>query len=477
MLSRTNSRKIWQTAILPVVDFISLFIGIWVVYLIRYQWFDENFLGTKQLPYQEYFLVSLILPLIVIIIYGLLGVYEINTKKPLWQRLFNLGFGILVVLLSIITYFFFYEFNQQVLPRGVPISRFILATGGFFAFYFVLLARGLIWAIEQILYAFGKGKIQVAIIGDKEEFLTEQIRNRNDVYETLKYDQLTEKRLDKLKHELATGNLAEIYILRSSQWDAELALWCERYKASFIFSPEGIAGFQSFGLKPLTIKKKVFLELVHSNLDGWAVVFKRIFDLAFALVFIALFWWLYLLIAIVIKLDSPGSVFYLSERVAPNGKVFQIWKFRRLKQEFCTSEKDPQTLEFEKKLIEERNMRQGVLYKIEDDPRATRVGQFLEKYSLDEIPQIINVLKGDLSLVGPRPHQPREVAKYQEHHYKVLNIKPGVTGLAQINGRSDLSFEDEVRYDVYYLEHWSFWLDIWIILMTPWVVIAKKHRG
>jgi lipopolysaccharide/colanic/teichoic acid biosynthesis glycosyltransferase len=105
------------------------------------------------------------------------------------------------------------------------------------------------------------------------------------------------------------------------------------------------------------------------------------------------------------------------------------------------------------------------------------VGKFIEKYSLDELPQFINVLLGNMSVVGPRPHQPREVAKYANHHFKVLNIKPGITGLAQINGRSDLSFEDEVSYDTFYVEHWSFWLDLWIVCCTPFVILFKSHKA
>ncbi|NJL97059.1 sugar transferase [Candidatus Gracilibacteria bacterium] len=117
------------------------------------------------------------------------------------------------------------------------------------------------------------------------------------------------------------------------------------------------------------------------------------------------------------------------------------------------------------------------MYKLADDPRMTRVGKFLEKTSLDELPQFFNVMKGDMSIVGPRPHQPREVKKYRDEHFKVLNIKPGITGMAQVNGRSDLTFEKEVFYDKYYVEHWSFWLDLWIIVKTPFVILFKRQKS
>jgi lipopolysaccharide/colanic/teichoic acid biosynthesis glycosyltransferase len=118
------------------------------------------------------------------------------------------------------------------------------------------------------------------------------------------------------------------------------------------------------------------------------------------------------------------------------------------------------------------NMRtDGPLVKIKDDPRITRIGKFIRKFSIDELPQLWNVVVGNLSLVGPRPHLPEEVAKYEKHHKFVLTIKPGLSGLAQISGRSELSFEDEIKLDKYYIENWSMWLDIKIILKTFLVVL------
>ena len=485
MFSTPKYRQLWRNALFVALDFISVFVGIWVVYLIRYSWFQDNFtffnpVETRtQILYLEYIFISLILSLIVVIIYSILGVYQLQIRKNLWQLLFQITLGILVVLLCLITFFFFNEYNRNTLPTGVPVSRFILGAGGFFALYFVLLSRATVWAIEQIFHHFGLGKINITIVGDKDFFLRNKFEKVSYINNIFEYSELNQKNFLLLEKQILKNEIAEIYLVNSnSQFDKKLAVLAERYKISFIFSPEGFADFQAFGLKPVVIKKKVFLELLHSNLDGWQIVLKRLFDFFFALLFLISFSWLFLIFAILIKLDSKGSVFYLSERVGASGKVFKIWKFRRLKSEFCTSESDPKTLELEKKLISEKDLRKdGILYKIENDPRSTKMGKWLEKTSLDEIPQFINVLIGDLSLVGPRPHQPREVAKYRDHHYKALNIKPGLTGLAQISGRSDLTFEEEVYYDTYYIEHWSFWMDLWIVLKTPFVALFNKHRG
>lgn len=122
-----------------------------------------------------------------------------------------------------------------------------------------------------------------------------------------------------------------------------------------------------------------------------------------------------------------------------------------------------------------KNERKGPLFKIKDDPRVTKLGRFLRKTSIDELPQLFNVLFGTLSIVGPRPHLPEEVNKYKSYHHKVFTIKPGITGLAQISGRSNLDFEDEVKLDFYYIENWSMFLDLKIILKS--IVVVLRADG
>ena len=124
------------------------------------------------------------------------------------------------------------------------------------------------------------------------------------------------------------------------------------------------------------------------------------------------------------------------------------------------------------------NEREGTpLFKLKEDPRVTRVGCFIRKFSIDELPEFYLVFLGRMSLIGPRPHLPEEVAEYKPHQRRVLTIKPGITGLAQISGRADLDFEDEVRLDTYYIEHWSPWLDLTILFRTPFVVLFGHEGG
>ncbi len=486
MFSTSYTRRLWKTALLPILDFLALVISGGIVYLFRYRWADDSLLGInfgiKQISGYDYLNGTLILALLIVLMYAFLGLYEVGRKVRVWKSLLQLAFGVFSVILGLITFYFFYEFDRQALPAGVPVSRFILGTVGFVALYAVLLLRGIVWTAEQFLYALGLGKVNLIVIGDKGKTLGKLLSRRADVQKVLAYQELSKVNFLEIEQYIKTGTVAEIYMYgHQSDLETDLAILSERYKVSCILAPSGFGRYQAFDFKPIVVGGKTFLELKHSNLDGWQVVLKRLFDLIFALSFLIIFSLVYLVIAIAIKLDSKGPIFYLSERIGPNGKVFRIWKFRRMKQEFSTSEVNPeakQALEYEQKLLAEKNMRQGgVLYKIQNDPRNTRVGAFIERTSLDELPQFFNVVLGNLSIVGPRPHQPREVAKYNDHHFKVLNIKPGITGLAQINGRSDLTFEQEVTFDTFYVEHWSFWLDLWVIIKTPLVVFFKRHKG
>lgn len=151
------------------------------------------------------------------------------------------------------------------------------------------------------------------------------------------------------------------------------------------------------------------------------------------------------------------------------------WKYC-VKDAYGVKENEDSALQFEESLKKEHDSRNGPLYKIENDPRKMRIGKILEKLSLDELPQLVNVLVGNMSLIGPRPHQPREVEKYEEYQYQVLTIKPGMTGMAQVHGREKNSFDEEVRLDTHYIEHYSLWIDLEILIRTG-VIVIKRALG
>lgn len=199
--------------------------------------------------------------------------------------------------------------------------------------------------------------------------------------------------------------------------------------------------------------------------DAGQLFLKRCLDILGALVGLVITLLLLPLIALAIRIESRGPLIFGQKRVGENGRIFTCWKFRSM---YIDAEE-------RKKELMDRNEMQGAMFKIKDDPRVTRVGRFIRTTSLDELPQFWNVLVGDMSLVGTRPPTPDEVANYQNWHRKRICIKPGITGLWQVSGRSQIQdFDDVVRLDIQYIEKWSLWLDIKLLFKTIWVVMASK---
>jgi len=197
----------------------------------------------------------------------------------------------------------------------------------------------------------------------------------------------------------------------------------------------------------------------------WNLWIKRFMDLSIVLIGCILISPILLLIAVIIKLSSPGPVLYSQKRIGKNGKYFKAYKFRSMV--LNADEKLKELLAKDKNAREEWKQNQ----KLKNDPRITGIGKLLRKTSLDEVPQFINVIRGEMSLIGPRPIVDNEIEKYGGDFQRIFSIKPGLTGLWQVSGRSDTNYADRISFDTYYLQNWSVWLDIWIIGKTFGVLI------
>jgi exopolysaccharide biosynthesis polyprenyl glycosylphosphotransferase len=209
------------------------------------------------------------------------------------------------------------------------------------------------------------------------------------------------------------------------------------------------------------------LPLIHVEIpqyDGAKHLLKRALDVTLSALGLLLVSPILLTIGLVVKLDSPGPALFRQERVGRNGKPFHMLKFRSM----------VETAEDDLAGLLDKNEGSGVLFKIRSDPRITRVGRFIRKYSLDELPQLWNIVVGQMSVVGPRPPLPAEVQNYESHMHRRLYIKPGLTGMWQVNGRSDLSWEESVRLDLYYVENWSLAGDLMIIWRTFKIIIRPQ---
>ena len=195
------------------------------------------------------------------------------------------------------------------------------------------------------------------------------------------------------------------------------------------------------------------------------LMLKRAMDLAGALVGCLISVPIIAVVAIPLKLESPGPLFFRQQRVGLNGRIFNMYKLRSM---YVDAEE-------RKKELMDRNEMNGLMFKMENDPRITRVGRFIRRTSIDELPQFFNVLKGDMSLVGTRPPTVDEYRQYESHHKRRLSMKPGITGLWQVSGRSDIeNFEDVVKLDVQYIDHWSLGLDLKLLCKTVAVVFAGR---
>lgn len=194
--------------------------------------------------------------------------------------------------------------------------------------------------------------------------------------------------------------------------------------------------------------------VIKINTNKFSLILKRIFDIFAGGIGLIILFPIFVIIGILIKLDSKGPVLFIQERAGKDGKIFETYKLRTM---IINAEKI------------------GLGYEIEkNDARITRVGKYL-RWGIDELPQIINVFKGEMSLVGPRPALPHQVEKYPKRDKRRLEVKPGITGWALINGRNTLSWSERIKLDIWYIEHWSLWLDLKILIKTIWVVIFTRE--
>jgi len=463
------------TAILPPVDYLMFVLAGLAAYFLRTgdlmaQW--RPVLFNLNLPFEKYLELELLIGFFLLIIFALVGLYSIKGKKGFWSEFSRIIIASSAGLVGVIFFIF--------IRREWFDSRFLIFAVWVFAIVFVSFGRILMRALRKfLLLKFGLGGHRVIIVGGNgaaKEMMEEIKDNPAWGFQLEKY--FSGLDLEEIKKTACDREIGDI-ILADSDFPRERVLelidFCEEKHLNFKFVPNLLQArtanidFDILGGVPL-------IEMKRTALDGWGKILKRLIDFLGAVFCLIVFSPLMALTAILVRIDSPGPIVYRNERVGTRG-VFKTLKFRSMKIEFCTGaeyDKNGQADLLENELAAKQSGRKGPVFKILNDPRRTKLGAFLEKFSLDEFPQFFNVLKGEMSLVGPRPHMPKEVAGYEKWHRKVFNIKPGITGLAQISGRSKLDFDEEAKLDIYYVENWSLWLDLKILLKTPWVVLARK---
>lgn len=466
--------ELFFSAIQVPVDFFMIVLAAFTAFYIRN--IPELFVGRPKLynyPLEAYLKIVLVVAPIFILIYALEGLYNIKVTRKFWKetlKIFNAtSIGLVIIIVAIF------------LKREWFSSRFIILAAWGLAVFYVVFARYLIQLIQKwLLRNKGIGVHRVLLIGrnGKMDAVFKIIkRDKNLGYKVV--DKIDNAHLKEIKIIKQEKGIDEIILCEPSITDDEqekLVDYCAIHNIKYKYIPTTL---QTSQFEIGVLSGEPLIEVKNTPLDGWGRILKRVYDIIFSTLAIIITSPITLLTAIAIKLDSDGPVIYKNERIGNDGEKFFVYKFRYFKNEFCISKDNPnleKAFAYEKELIATQSVRKGPLYKIKDDPRKTTVGRFIERYSIDELPQFFNVLFGTMSMVGPRPHQKREVEKYMEYHRRLLTIKPGVTGMAQVSGRSDLDFEDEYKLDLYYIENWSLWLDIQICIKTVGVLFRRRRN-
>lgn len=477
------------TAILLPVDFLMFVLAGLAAYFLRTsqlisQW--RPVLFNINLPFERYFKTVLIVALLWLIIFALSGLYKIKRSNKVVEEFFQITIASSAALMAVIIYIF--------IKREWFDSRFIILAAWFLAIIFVFFGRILIRKLQQyLIIKYGFGVEKIVIIGSDKvtKNLIQEIENLPELGFKIKAqipsldilsikEAVENSEIDPHTQNFGVG--VDQILLGNINYPNEKILelidFCQEKRIDFRFVPN-LFQTKTSNLEIETLGAVPIIELKRTALDGWAKIIKRLIDIFGSIFCLIIFMPLMAIIALIIKLDSFGPVIYKNERVGPKDN-FKLFKFRTMYLEYCTGQDypyhQPATI-FEDKLAQEQSLRKGPVFKIINDPRRTKVGRFLERTSLDELPQFFNVLKGEMSLVGPRPHMPKEVAQYKKHHHQVFNIKSGITGPAQISGRSDINFDEEVKLDAYYIENWSLKLDLKILLKTPFIVLFRRHKS
>jgi len=469
-----KAELLFSFLLLPV-DYLMIVLAGMAAYTLRFQSFVTDVRPVVYaLPFGRYLEIVSVMALGWLVMFALAGLYATRGARRFRHEATRTVLACSTATLALIVWIFF-------LKEELFSSRFIILAVWGCSIVTVLVGRLVVRGIQRLLYLVGYGVHQVAIVGADHSTAQMVLAITNHptlglrvITRTSNFDSAARQKFTVLHAEHHLDEVIQLDPNMPSEQMLDVVDWCDEHHVTFKYAPN-LFQAQATNIEITTLAGLPLIELRKTPLEGWGRILKRLFDIVASIILIVISSPVMLIIVIAVRLDSTGPIIYKNQRVSKDG-VFNTYKFRSMKIEYCTGPGygGQSAEQVETKLVQERSQRQGPVYKVLNDPRRTKVGQFLERTSLDELPQFFNVLIGNMSLVGPRPHQPREVAKYQRHHKQVLAIKPGITGLAQISGRSNLDFDEEVRLDTYYIENWSLLFDLWILLRTPWAVISRR---
>lgn len=411
-----------------------------------------------------------------IALFAVLGLYSFGSVRSRFYEIGKIISATAATTMVLIIIDFFT--SEPIFPaKSIPIFGFILST------LLVIFARLILNSVQRFLFRFGVGLYKIVLLGSNgvsEQLLSEYQMRYKDFDSTLVNLNLKRANTQDILAKLKNRDIDQLVVTQTNIPEdtlLDITNYCESNNITLKFVPT-IANFFASSMVPETIGDVTVLEIRQTPLEGWGRIIKRLLDLFISGVGLVILSPIFLAIALLQKLTNPGPILYLHKRISRAGKPFSIYKFRSMKMEYCTGGKYSGKTDLEvlktfgdPSIIEEWKRDQ----KLKKDPRVSKLGRFLRRTSLDELPQLINIFKGDISLVGPRPIIEDELERYGSHAGVFLMIKPGLTGLWQVSGRNDVSYDERVKLDLYYIEHWSLWLDFKIVLQTVWMVLRGQN--
>jgi exopolysaccharide biosynthesis polyprenyl glycosylphosphotransferase len=406
----------------------------------------NTYVQTYALPWGAVFIALL----------AFFGLYTLHIQESPWRQMGRIFFVAFFWFALILAWY-------ALIEKKLFFSRILLVQSTFFLALLTIVSHMCITILERIAYRYGIGKEMIVVLGSEESYHFLGAQMRHPAYSLHSCTSLDE--LKKYAHHHPIDRLIDRQENSTEEDREALIAYCRNAHIQYMFFPAIVEKLPHLFSFELMGAVRV-LSLQMTSLDGWGRVWKRIIDIILSAILIILLAPILLMISIIILLSMGFPMMYISHRVGVGGRgTIPVLKFRTMKRN-ADQEKE--------KILALNHRTDGPLFKMKNDPRITPLGKLLRRYSLDELPQLFNVLLGHLSLVGPRPHLPDEVAKYRPHHHRVFLVKPGITGLAQVSGRSDLPFEQEIAYDMQYIERWSIGLDLWILWRTIFVVLFGK---
>ncbi len=477
-----NNSSLLYNLFLLIGDFLSLLLAFVGAYILRVS-LGLTF-GSSTIIHpvhaHTYLTIFLLLVPFWIIIFALLGLYNSSIYEKRFAEAGRLFVGSFAGLLFVLSYAFFT--NEVIFPaKLVPVYGFILS------FLFLLIFRNLARLLRRILFHYEVGITNLLLVGDTkitDELISSLQNSRKSGYRIvgvvgepkhippgvhLRIFQSFDRAIDSIGHSKIHA-IVQTELYANSARNNEVLTFAQEHHIAYRFVPGNTELFVG-RLQVELFRSAVPVLAVHQTaLIGWGRIVKRLFDLLVGglLLVIAL---PFLLLISIAELLSGGDVFFRQTRLTRFNQSFRVYKFRSLKKAYNGRSPEEGFAKMGKpELIKEFRDNGDFL---RNDPRLTRLGKFLRKTSLDELPQLFNVLKGDLSLVGPRALVPDELEVYAKRH-TILSVKSGITGLAQVSGRKSISFDERRKLDMYYVQNWSFWFDIVILLKTIRVIIAGE---